>query len=210
MAANGTPRNSTPKPNGQRAWNPMGDPGNQYAMGYAQGMASGAGTGEPPGRYQAQGKRQRQQARQRKTTNRTRVTNKERTLNININKGGAGVQGVGQPRGLGDISLTSSGVRDYCERGRRLFREAGESLGYAEQILRKALKETPPPPGESQSAVKARANKVGRSLKRAKYASYAASAQCVRTWTIYTREFEPWMNRLGYREPVRRGMNFGA
>jgi len=160
---------------------------------------------------QQQGKRERQQARQQKTTNRTRVKNTERTVNININRGGADMQTAGgQARGLGDIALTSSGVRAYLERGRRLFREAGESLGYAEQILRKALQETPPPPGETRSAVKTRANKVGRSMKRAKYASYAASAQCVRTWHIYAREFEPWMNQLGYRQPQRRGMDFGG
>lgn len=168
---------------------------------------------EPPKpTYQARGRKDREAARRSKTTtNRTRVSNKERTVNININKGGtAGQMGGGQQRGLGDMDLTSSGVRDYCERGRRLFREAGESLGYAEQILRKALRETPPPPGESKGAVHTRANKVGRSLKRAKYASYAASAQCVRTWAIYTREFEPWMNQLGYRQPRQRGMNFGG
>ena len=161
---------------------------------------------------QQQGKRQRQRARQQKSTvNKTRARNTTRNVTININKGGAGAPAPGgQARGMGDIALTSSGVRDYCERGRRLFREAGESLGYAEQILRKALQETPPPPGDTRAAVKARANKVGRSLKRAKYASYAASAQCVRTWAIYAREFEPQMNRLGYREPQRRGMNFGA
>lgn len=158
-----------------------------------------------------QGTRARQRARQQKTTvNKTRARNTTRNVNITINKGGADVQVGSQARGLGDISLTSSGVRDYCERGRRLFREAGESLGYAEQILRKALRESPAAPGESQGAVKARANKVGRSLKRAKYASYAASAQCVRTWVIYTREFEPQMNKLGYQQPRQRGMNFGA
>lgn len=176
--------------------------------------AGGARSPEPPKpTYQARGKRDREAARRSKTTtNRTRVKNTERTVNININKGGGADQmgAGGQQRGLGDISLSSSGVRDYCERGRRLFREAGESLGYAEQILRKALRETPPPPGESKGAVHARANKVGRSLKRAKYASYAASAQCVRTWAIYTREFEPWMNQLGYRQPRQRGMNFGG
>jgi hypothetical protein len=164
-----------------------------------------------PARSQ-QGVRARQRARQQKTTvNKTRARNTTRNVTITINKGGGGVAGAGQQaRGLGDINLSSSGVRAYCERGRRLFREAGESLGYAEQILRKALKETPPPAGESKAAVKARANKVGRSLKRAKYASYAASAQCVRTWAIYTREFEPWMNQLGYREQRQRGMQFGA
>lgn len=167
------------------------------------------------GTYQAQGRQQRQQARRQKTTKtRTSSRTNNRTVNINVYKQNGGGQQQftnGRNPGLGDMDLSTSGVRDYCERGRRLFREAGESLGYAEQILRKALKETLPPPGESKGAVAARANKVGRSLKRAKYASYAASGQCVRTWMIYSREFEPWMSQLGYRPPrQQRGMNFGA
>lgn len=162
--------------------------------------------------YRASSPKQRSQARAQKTTrNRTSNRTNNRTVNITVNRNGGGQQMSGsRTPNLGDMELTSSGVREYCERGRRLFREAGESIGYAEQILRKALKETPPPPGESKGAVASRANKVGRSLKRAKYASYAASAQCVRTWAIYAREFEPWMNQLGYRQPRQRGMNFGA
>ena len=215
MAVNGSTNNRN------RGWTPMDDPANQYSMGYAQAMASGAGVDEPGARYQAQSVRQRQQARQQKraTGSKTRTTNRTRTreYHIHINKGGNDGAGgaAGQWSGrspIGDAEFLSAGhVRAFAERGRRAMRQAAMDFSYAHETLRAVLREVSPPQGESRGQMYLKANRTARSLKRAANAAQAASAHSARTWPAFMREYEPWLNQMGGPKPqARKRMNFGA
>ncbi|MFK8844705.1 plasmid transfer protein TraA [Streptomyces sp. Ac-502] len=180
----------------------------------------------PPGvwaeqpRLKQSSPRQRAEAREAKrnrTTYKTKSRTKEYHVHINAQRSAAAAAAAGggqwgRQQGIGDIEvLSASGLRALCERGRRVLREASNDIAFAEETLRKALRQVPPPSGEGRSAAWVRANKVARHLKRAKNAAQAGSAHMAATWVTYTREYEPELNRFGGpRAQRRQAMDFGA
>jgi len=163
-------------------------------------------------RVQQQSPTQKAQ-REKVRKERNRTTTKTKNYNFNVNAApSAGQGGAGQQRtGLGDLQPSAGGLRSFCERGRKVLREASSDLAYAEELLRNSLREVAPPPGQGKSAAYMRANRVARSLKRAGNATQAASAHCARTWMAYTREYEQELADFGGpRVRPHRAHNFGA
>ncbi|MEV5874360.1 plasmid transfer protein TraA [Streptomyces sp. NPDC052101] len=186
-----------------RPWKPMDDPSNQYSMGYAQGVASGAGV--QPQRGPAPGAN----GSQAKVNSKNFGASFAPGFTINVNAGNKTTNGGGGSGGRGGGSRGESllpppefgspaQVRQYCNTLRAAAVTLSIEVAMGAEILKGVLTAVPDPQGRMGGS-RVRANKVARKMRRSADALRDAAKNAAAAYSTFQQEYEEEINRVRHR-----------